>query len=77
MATFRLMDADAILEGIREPKAPITPGHIERGTDEVVIRVVAEVRDNDRRDTVPVARSRGYLGISPRRRAGRTRVYPQ
>src|SRR5215470_866297 len=75
MATFGLMYADVILEGIRESKAPITPGHVERGTDEVVIRVVTEVRDNDRRNSAPVARSRGYGGVIPRRCARRARVY--
>ncbi len=77
MSTSWLVYANAILEGVRESKAPITPGHIEGGTDEVVIRVVTEVRGNDRRDSVPVARSRGYSGVIPRRRARRTRVYPE
>jgi len=70
-----LMHAHLILEGLWESEAPIRPGYKEHRTDEVVIRVVAEVRDNDRRDSVPVTRSRGYPGISPRRRARRTRVY--
>ena len=70
-----LMHANMILEGLWESETPIRPGHIERSTGQVVIRVVAEVRDDDRRDGVPVAWSRGYGGITPCRRARRTRVY--
>jgi hypothetical protein len=44
---YRLMHTQVILEGLRKPEAPIRPGHIERRTDEVVIRIIAEVRDND------------------------------
>ena len=68
-----LMHANVILERLWESEPPIGPGHIERGTNKVVIRVVAEVWNDDRRDTVPVARPHGYLGITSRRCAGRAR----
>src|SRR5260370_21556300 len=74
-STSWLMYAHVILEGIGESKTAITPGHIEGGTDEVVIRVVAEVRDDDRRNSVPVARSRGHGGVVLGGRNRRTRVY--
>src|SRR6266705_2630676 len=70
-----LVDANVILEGLWEAEAPIRPGHVERGTDEVVIRVVAEVWNNDRRNTEPVARSSGHSGIILGGCARRTRVY--
>jgi hypothetical protein len=44
---YLLMHTQVIFEGLRKPKAPIRPGHIERRTKEVVIRIVTEVRDND------------------------------
>ncbi len=52
-----LMHAHVILEGLWEPEASIRPGHKERRTDEVVIRVVAEVRGPRRR----ARRTRIYL----------------
>jgi hypothetical protein len=44
---YLLMHTQVILERLRKPEAPIRPGHIERRTNEVVIRIVTEVRDND------------------------------
>jgi hypothetical protein len=44
---YPLMHTQVILEGLRKTEAPIRPGHIERRTEEVVIRIVTEVRDND------------------------------
>lgn len=69
------MHADVILEWLWESQSSIRPGHVKRGTKEVVIRVISEVGDDDGGDRVPVTRSRGHLGIVLNGWCRRTRGY--
>ena len=52
--TSWLMHTDAILERLWESESSIGPDYVKCRTEEVVIRVVSEVRDDDRGDPVPV-----------------------
>src|SRR6266853_2202408 len=72
---YELMHTDVILERLWESESSIGPDYVKRRTEEVVIRVVAEVGDDDGGDRAPVTRSRGYLGIVLSGWCRRTRVY--